>query len=234
MLAVNPVDEAFQKSIEGLRKKASKDKKHRNFAVFGHADIRRIFEPFLYLQHNSPADEFWAPLLGLYPGARLDELTGLTLGGTLREESTGIHYLHFDVVVDDDEDGDWDDEGVKNRNSVRDVPVPRQLEELGFLRYVEHVGKLGTLTLFPHRAMNATRKADPSKHCSRMFGEYLDKVGIKNMRQVFHSFRHTAISVMHMQGVPIGDTESIAGHAAQDTIKALEVAGCLALDRRSP
>ncbi len=227
MLAVNPVDESFQKSIEGLRKKASKDKKHRNYAVFGHADLRRIFEPSLYLQHNSPADEFWAPLLGLYTGARLGELTRLTLDGILREDSTGIHYLHFDVVVDDDDDGDgdWEDEGVKNRNSVRDVPVPRQLEELGFLRYVDHIRKLGTLTLFPHRAMNATRKADPSKHCSRVFGKYLDKVGIRNKRQVFHSFRHTAISVMHMQGVPIGDTELIAGHAAQDTIKALEVAG---------
>jgi len=70
--------------------------------------------------------------------------------------------------------------------------------------------------LFPHRPMNPTRTADPSKHASRAFGEYLTKFGLTDPLHVFHSFRHTVISRMHVCAVPVGDAELIVGHAAQD------------------
>ena len=96
------------------------------------------------------------------------------------------------------------------------MPLPTELISLGLIEYVAHVRALGATVLFPHRKANATRAADPSKHVSRVFGQHLTDVGIVNPSKVFHSFRHTVITRMHVNHVPVGDAELIVGHAAQE------------------
>ena len=91
------------------------------------------------------------------------------------------------------------------------MPLPTELISLGLIEYVAHVRALGATVLFPHRKANATRAADPSKHVSRVFGQHLTDVGIVNPGKVFHSFRHTVITRMHVNRVPVGDAELIVG-----------------------
>ena len=178
--------------------------------MFDEHDIELIFEPKRYLLRNNAADDFWAPLIGLYTGARLGEIVSLVLDRVVEDRSSGVWCLKV---------------GTKNRNSQRLVPVPGPLVDLGFLEYVCHVRQLGATTLFPHREANPTRIDDPSKHVSRVFGKYLTEVGITEPGKVFHSLRHTVITRMHVHGVPVGDGELIVGHAAQDTMQRLGTAG---------
>ena len=200
-LTESPMDAPFDRAIAGLQSRASQMKGRRNYLPFTDANIRSIFNPQTYLRHNSAADDFWVPLLGLFTGARLGELVTLTLADVTVDDVSGIQVLLLDG---------------KNENSRRAVPLAQTLLDIGFLDYVTHIRAMGAIELFPNRPMNPTREADPSKHLSRAFGEHLDRLSLTDPLLVFHSFRHTAISRMHVCEVPVADAELIVGHAAQD------------------
>ena len=132
------------------------------------ARLRLIFEPGRYLLRNNASDDFWAPLIGWYTGARLGEIVSLALDGVVEDRDSGLWCLKV---------------GTKNTNSQRLVPVPAALVDLGFMGYLDHVRQLGATTLFPHREANATRINDSSKHVSRVFGQYLNNVGISEPKK---------------------------------------------------
>lgn len=175
-IAVNPIDEAFDKATEGLRKGASSAKRTHSYAQFTNLEIEEIFRPERYLANLPSADEFWAPLIALFTGARLGEIV------TLRADDIYFdteHDLHLLRITDGDEtENGAPEKSTKNQNSVRVVPLPAALLSLGLPEYVAHVKRLGATALFPHRALNPTRAADPSKHVSRAFAEHLDAIGI--------------------------------------------------------
>lgn len=205
----NPVDDAFLKAMEGLRKAASKDRNAHSYELFSQEELRRVFAPAAYLRGLNAADEFWAPLIALFTGARLGEIVLLEVASIRYDDEHGVHLIDIKDAV-------AGQRAAKNQNSVRKVPVPSQLIHLGFLDYCDHVRGLGATLLFPHRPLNATRKSDPSKHVSRAFGEHLDAIGIDSPSKVFHSLRHTVITYLHVNSVPVGDAELIVGHAAQE------------------
>jgi hypothetical protein len=153
------------------------------------------------LARNKSVDEFWVPLLALYSGARLGEVTDLNLEDIGIDADSGVPYMQI---------------GTKNENSVRKVPIHDTLIEMGFLDIVEHVKSLGSTRLYPHRPLNQTRIENSGKLMSRNFGAFLDVVGIESSQLVFHSFRHTAITRMHVRHVPVAEAELIVGHASQD------------------
>lgn len=215
MMASNPIDQNFNDSIEGLRKSASQERKGNNYLPFSACELRLIFDPESLLAENSKADYFWCPLLGLYSAARLGELVTLSTDDVHVDPESGVLVLRI-------EERDEDDRKVKNQKSIRSVPVAQQLVDLGFTDYVDHVRGLGGTMVFPHLRPGATREDGPSKNQSRRFSEYLTKLKLTNPRLVFHSFRHTGINTMLGRGVPMMDSELIAGHAAQDAILARE------------
>jgi integrase len=188
---------------KSLRKVAAKEKEH--YEPFDTEQLKRMFEPSRYLAFNNHADYFWAPLLGLHLGTRLKEIITLELSDIDRHKPTGIWFM------------DVRPENAKNPNSIRRLPIPARLVELGFLEYIEQLRRLGATQLFPHRDLTSpTARLDPSKNCSRRFGEYLDTVGIVNPALVFHSFRHTVVTALQRAGTPLTDSMQIAGHQAQE------------------
>jgi integrase len=208
-IGTSPMDAVFDRGVQGLKARAGQLKGRRNYRPFSDDDLRRIFDPKTYLRFNSAADEFWLPLLGLFTGARLGELVTLRSSAIRWNSVAGVWVMVL---------------SGKNENSFRHVPLPQALIDLGFLNYVYATRRKLVQPLFPHRPMNPTRTADPSKHASRAFGEYLTKVDLTDPLHVFHSFRHTVISRMHVCGVPVGDAELIVGHAAQDASIRADVA----------
>ncbi len=148
-----------------------------------------------------------------YLGARLAEIVTRQVSDICFSEEDGVYLLN---VRNASEATGGPRATTKNQNSVRKIPIPQSLIDLGLIDYVEHVRALGATALFPHRRLNETRRNDPSKHVSRVFGEHLDAVGIKSPDKVFHSFRHTIVTRLHVHGTPVGDAELIVGHAAQD------------------
>ena len=205
MMTINPIDDAFEESIDGIRKKAATARKHNNYKPFDANGLAKIFDPETHLRFNSAADYFWAPLLGLFTVARLGELVTRTIDDICVDPSSGLLVLR--ILEETGED-------LKNENSERMVPIAQPLLDLGFARYVDHVRALGGTALFPHLKEVKTRDDDPSKNQSRQFSKYLKKIGLKRHDTVFHSFRHTSITVLHVRKVPMKDSELIAGHAA--------------------
>jgi integrase len=213
MMLSNPIDEAFESSIDGIRKKASVARKNNSYRSMSTDELQKIFQPETHLSFNSAADYFWGPLLGLFTGARLGELMTRSLDDIRVDPRSGLLVLRI---------FDQTGEQLKNRNSQRLVPIAQRLLDIGFGRYVEHVRSLGSTRLFPHLKEAQTRESDPSKNQSRRFSQYLEHIGLKEGDLVFHSFRHTVITVMHVGGVPMMDTELIAGHAAQDLVREID------------
>ena len=200
-IKANPLGAEFDEAVSGIKDKAKESKVSGSYKVFTENEIVQIFEPKRYLARNKSVDEFWVPLLALYSGARLGEVTDLNLEDIGIDADSGVPYMQI---------------GTKNENSVRKVPIHDTLIEMGFLDIVEHVKSLGSTRLYPHRPLNPTRIENSGKLMSRNFGAFLDVVGIESSQLVFHSFRHTAITRMHVRHVPVAEAELIVGHASQD------------------
>lgn len=143
---------------------------------------------------------FWVPLLGLYTGARLNEICQLVLDDICIKEE--IHIININ---------DTDGKKVKTIAGIRNVPIHPVLLKLGFLEYVEQQrkDKYNKLKrLFPELKLNS--RNEYSAGMSKWFNRTLDKVNetIQNPddklqeKHVFHSFRHTFRTELRNHAVP--------------------------------
>lgn len=174
----------------------------QSYAAYHDAQIRLIFSPVDYLLANRTPDRFWAGLTGAHMGLRLSEILTRTVND-VRMDADGIWYLAIPAG--------------KTRNSVRIIPIPRPLIELGFIEYVEHVRRLPATQLFPHlNLQSASAQSKPSNKQSEAFGAYLDTRGLSDPRLTFHSFRHTVVNALLDNGTPVHLSMQICGHEAQE------------------
>lgn len=171
----------------------------QSYREFTDADLKRIFETSQYVEYMNEPDYHWVPFLGLYTGARIETLANLKVEQIQKDGD--IWFL--DIVKD------------KNANSIRQVPLHERIVESGFLKYVEAVKAAGHVQLFPHLKPG---KNGYSRNCSRRFGQYLDLVGIKELRKVFHSFRVTFINRITNTGVHPAIIMGLVGHYEQKRI----------------
>lgn len=120
--------------------------------------------------------KFWLPLLALFTGGRLKELSTLAVQDIVFAE--GHHCISINVIPDDEDDED-EDPTQKTDASIRIVPIHPELRKLGFLKYVEVRRKRG-VRLF--------EDVDFGKFWNQQF---LPSIGLKRPDLTFHSFRHT-------------------------------------------
>jgi integrase len=162
---------------------------------------------------------YWLPLLGLYTGARLEEL------GQLRPQDIA-EEVYFDRdgqeqrawvvrIVEDKADG----LELKNVWSQRRVPVHADLIALGFLDYVKAAsnwtnGK-GQPRIFP--ALRPDKYGTETANWSKWFHRYLrGTVGITDTRVVFHSFRHSFKHYSRDVGIAKDAHDALTGHRGKD------------------
>ncbi|RCW78282.1 hypothetical protein DFP89_1411 [Paracoccus lutimaris] len=119
---------------------------------------------------------FWLPLLGLWSGARSNELGQLLLSDI--KDENGVAYLH---VIDDIEG-----KRVKTAYARRKVPIHDQLKSLGLLSFVADRRRVSSPEdrLFPDLRVGA--KGYYSHNVTRFFSGYLEKTGIKTAKNSFH------------------------------------------------
>ncbi len=157
---------------------------------------------------------FWVPLLGLYTGARLNEICQLVLDDICIKEE--IHIININ---------DTDGKKVKTIAGIRNVPIHPVLLKLGFLEYVEQQrkDKYNKLKrLFPELKLNS--RNEYSAGMSKWFNRTLDKVNetIQNPddklqeKHVFHSFRHTFRTELRNHAVPKERVVRLCGWEAKD------------------
>ena len=185
----NMVNPAKDLNIVGAHNKAE------SYEPFKLAELGKIFEPGLYIKTMKLPDFYWCPLLGLFTGARAEEIASLDLEQVYAEKGIWV----IDIL-----DG-------KTENAVRKVPVHDQLLALDFVDYVQCMKAAGYKKLFPHLRDG---KNGYKKNMTRMFGEYLDlpEVNIVDPLKVFHSFRHTVVTALTNAGVNEGLKRAMVGH----------------------
>ncbi len=185
---------AMDNPARGLLVKGAANKA-QSYQVFTDNELGRIFAPETYLARMKLPDFYWCPLIALYTGARAEEIASLTLDQITTKHGIWI----FDILQG------------KTENAEREVPIHDSLLELGLLDYCDSVRMTGHPQLFPHLVNG---KNGFKKNMTRMFGEHLDspEVNIKNPLKVFHSFRHTVVTMLTDKGVNDGQKRFLVGH----------------------
>ncbi len=176
--------------------------KKENRETFKIEDLKKIFDRPNYLKITHP-DMFWLPILGLFTGARLNELCTLaTIDINKRDD---FYYIKITNDVST----------LKNQASKRELPLHPKIIEIGFLDYVEDIKKFGVM-LFPN--LQPDTFGSYIKEPSRRFGKYLDDIGIPERTKVFHSFRSTLIThLRNKKEVDKEDRMAFTGHDIEDT-----------------
>lgn len=129
---------------------------------------------------------FWIPLIGLFSGMRLGEITNLKKEDVRSE--AGV--LVFDI------------QQAKTSAGIRLVPVHSQLVQIGFEDYVA-ASKANEL-IFPDTS---------DKSFSKLFGRFLDRLEINDSKLVFHSFRHTFIDALRAAKIQEPIIQAIVGQS---------------------
>ena len=162
--------------------------------VFTLDELDLIFAP---KQRYLRPHYYWLPLLGLYTGARIEELCQLHLNDIHKVD--GIWCFDFN--------DNTPDKKLKSPASKRLVPLHTRLIELGFLDYKKRVK--GN-RLFPELKR---RRDGYSQDASKWFGRFKRKLGIQGRHKAFHSFRHTFANHLKQKRVEPHLVAALTGHA---------------------
>lgn len=147
----------------------------------------------------------YLPLLGLFTGARLEEL-GQALVSDIRQEG-GVWFLDINEV----------DEGksLKTKSSRRKVPLHPELIRCGFLGYVRELAEAGEARLFPLLKANVSGKltANWSKWFNRVKREEAGILVPARAMKDFHSFRHGFKDACRAARIPEEVSDALTGHS---------------------
>lgn len=185
---------------------------------FESEELKRLFEGAEMAalgRESTQAHKFWLPHLGLFTGARVNEICQINPQTDIRVDAkSGIWFLD---ITDESESHDDIEKSVKTAGSKRKVPIHPRLVELGFLKYVEHVRAQGHTLLFP-AFKPVAGKASPK--ASQWFSDFLLEIGLRDetpgARIVgMHAFRSTFLNAAMVEGVV--NAEAITGHTSNVT-----------------
>lgn len=174
---------------------------NNNRIPFTPSDLKRIFDPLNYPDPHLRANQakFWIPIIALYHGCRQNEICQLDVNDIVIEKDIPCMSIN----------DDGDDKSVKNSSSKRIIPIHPKLVDMGFLSYVDYQRKNKHKKLFPE--LTRTKQNGYARVIQGWFGRYLDKIGIRDKKKVFHSFRHTFETKAVEIKVPIEYQNAICG-----------------------
>jgi integrase len=136
--------------------------------------------------HRVRDHRYWLPLVMLFSGARPAEIAQLLIDDVREQHS---HWIMHITTLGDDE------KRVKNKGSMRVVPVHPELINLGSVEYRNKMKARGETRLFPKATRN--QRGQMVADFSRDFGRYLTRLGIKDGRGLsLYSFRHGFIDAL--------------------------------------
>jgi integrase len=176
---------------------------------YSKADLKALFSGPVHTKGDRPKAgqgeaAYWLPLVSLYSGARFAEIGQLSVSDVGETESD-IPYLDINRI---------DGKRVKNNNSIRRIPIHKELIKRGFLGYVSTQSD----RLFPGVDWAINKNGEPSqfgKAWGQWFGRYKEAQGITGKKD-FHSFRHTFIDACKDASIDGDLWRKITGHAPQD------------------
>lgn len=183
---------------------------------FSCADLRLIFDPIALRDHNAP-HKYWVPLMCYFTGMRVNEASQLTLDDVVRkpyldEDGNEQHVLVFDIGRH------HLGQSVKSTYSIRALPVPQALLDLGFEQYLDDVRASKAHDLFP--GLNKHQLGGAGSTVSHWFNatHLRETCGITSPRKTLHCFRHNLTTLMERNKVADSLIHTINGHSPGDGI----------------
>ncbi|EMR0465774.1 site-specific integrase [Stenotrophomonas maltophilia] len=174
-------------------------------------ELRTIFEPIRFKSWASKYPHRWfGPMLGLYSGARVNEVAQLLAKDI--EQVEGVWGFHVRAVA-------AENQSIKNPKTKRFVPIARAVLDAGLLDYIEDLKASGHRRLFP----NLPFKTDGGYGAalSKQFSAYIkNKCGIEERGLGFHAFRHYVASELARLDADLVEIAPLTGHALPESILA--------------
>jgi len=159
-------------------------------------------------------------MIGLYTGARVNEVCQLKLNDIVEER--GVWCIAFQKTVDKDLAADPKKkrrcrQSMKGAGCMRIVPIAKPLLDAGFLEFVEDMKDTGHSRLFPLLSAGISRStgetnARYSQQFVVDFGRYLKGLGFEKGIG-FHAFRHTLATELDANDVPEKEIALVTGHS---------------------
>ena len=158
---------------------------------------------------------FWAPLIALYTGARLNEIVSLRTDGIHNVEGVSVFHFRHRPAMGQELKG-------KAKNN-RKVPVHPELIRLGILDYLKGAVKRSPPPgdagwLFPD-IDRSPKVRNQSSAWGAWMGRYLTQCGIKTDTLTFHSFRHTFKHFCRAAGIPEDHQDAMTGHTTAEVAR---------------
>lgn len=171
---------------------------------FTEEDLSRILTFTSAYKGQEKTYRYWLPLLGLYTGARMNELCQLYLDDIVQFDD--IDCLHIQAKRPDQK--------LKNLSSERVIPIHSELKDLGFLSFIETQRSLGHSRVFPELSLH--QRHGYIQAPSRWFASVREQLGFKGGedKKDFHSFRHTVADQLKQQGIAESLIGGILGHTS--------------------
>ncbi|HLO95056.1 MAG TPA: DUF6538 domain-containing protein [Burkholderiaceae bacterium] len=213
----NYLDEGFPPhlTLKGIRYTGSRDEDENNQRAIRPNELERLFsgsEMHALAQNQDSLHQFWLPHVGLFTGARVNELCQLNPQTDIIQcPESLIWYFH----ITNETEGDKDiKKRVKNKKSRRAVPIHSRLIELGILQYAARMKELGKTLLFsPFIPYNGRASGEAQK----WFRGFLEALGLRDdtlgaKLTGMHAFRSTFLS--RAADLDVQNASVITGHSS--------------------
>ena len=182
---------------------------------FSESDLKKIFGKENYIHFTNIEKEryelYWVPLIGVFSGLRLGEITSLYLDNI--REIKGSHRENrwcFDIL----EEPNRPDKHLKTLSSRRIVPIHEIILDLGFLHFIDLIKKKDPKRkrLFQELKYHS---GNYNQNVSRWFNtKYLPSLGLKTKEKNFHSLRHCVADTLKQKGVEPHFINELLGHSS--------------------
>lgn len=174
--------------------------------AFDVGELNLVYASKLYTENARPQGQtaeaaYWAPLLGPFVGARIEEVAQLRIDDIQRVN--GSWCLRICDL--------GDEQNVKNMGSFRRVPVHDTLIRLGFLKYVAEQARAGAERVFPSLSNQNTNRIW-SNALGKWWNRYIDGLGLSDPRLDYHSFRYSFRQQCSLCGIENETRDALTGH----------------------
>ncbi|UIN37312.1 site-specific integrase [Methylobacterium oryzae] len=205
-------DQAAANIFSGFRF-ASSRKASEQRDMWERDELSRLFATPIWTGCASPArrttrgtlvvrdEKFWLPLIAVFSGMRQEEICQLHVEDIRQDE--GVWFIDIN---------DRPPRKLKNATAVRRVPIHSELIRLGFLAHVDKQRRVRQARVFPNLEPGGA-DARLGHAFTKWFTRYRRDVGVYRSGLDFHSFRHTATTLMHQAGVAAAVIDHVTGHA---------------------
>jgi len=171
--------------------------------------LKKVFNHQLFTQREYKYPwQYWTPLLGLYTGARLNELCQLYVGDVRKVDGIWVISINADTP----------DKKLKTRSAERCIPLHSKLLSLGFLDYIESQKVTCNSRVFPELRLS---RDGYGRKVSKWYANFRKKLILTDddsKEPDFHSFRHNVSMSLRqgngLQGYSLDEIGEVLGHAS--------------------